>query len=470
MLDIQLIREQPDWVKQQIQKLQDFEAIDRIDQILELDRQRRALLTESEVIQASRNKLNRAIGFLRGNKKLDDTSRGQLALQALHSLQTGDYERAAKIMEGEAGDPVDGDPTTAIDQLTDTLRDMGDRVNGLNDQVREVNTALDEQLYWIPNLPHDSVPYGDSDEQNIAHPHQGAIRTFTFEPKPHWDLGVALDIIDFERGVKLAGSRAYVLKNWGARLQRALINLFLDMARDHGFEELYVPFFVKEDMMYGAGQFPKFRDVVYTDPEADIYMLPTAEVAITNLYRDEIVDEAQLPIYMVANTPCFRREKTSAGRDVRGIKRVHQFQKVELYKFTTPETSYQELESLVEAASDVCRALELPFRRLEIVTGDLGFSATKKYDLEVWAPGCQEWLEVSSCSNTESFQARRANIKYRPHGSKKSQFVHTLNGSGLAAPRVIIAIMENYQQADGSIEIPTALRPYLGGADVIPSK
>jgi seryl-tRNA synthetase len=290
---------------------------------------------------------------------------------------------------------------------------------------------------------------------------------FDFEPKAHWDLGPALDIIDFERGVKLAGSRAYVLKGWGARLQRALISLFLELARQKGFTELYVPYFVHEAMMYGAGQFPKFRDNVYFDPDAEVYMLPTAEVAITNLHRDEILDEAQLPLYYVAHTPCFRREKVSAGRDVRGIKRVHQFEKVEMYKFTTPETSYAELESLTEAASDVCRALKLPFRRLEIVTGDLGFSASKKYDLEVWSAGCQEWLEVSSCSNTEAFQARRANIKYRPAESKKTQFVHTLNGSGLATVRVIIAILENYQQADGSVVIPEALRPYMGGADVI---
>jgi seryl-tRNA synthetase len=250
-------------------------------------------------------------------------------------------------------------------------------------------------------------------------------------------------------------------------LQRALSNFFLDRARENGFEEVYVPFFVQEAMMFGAAQFPKFRDVVYHDQDADVFMLPTAEVAITNMYRDEILDEAALPLYFVGHTPCFRREKTSAGRDTRGIKRVHQFQKVEMYKFTTPETSYDELEALTEAAGDLCRALGLPFRRLEICTGDLGFSATKKYDVEVWAAGCEEWLEVSSCSNTEAFQARRANIRYRAEGQKRTQFVHTLNGSGLALPRIIIAIMENYQQADGSVIIPEVLRPYLGGVDRI---
>jgi seryl-tRNA synthetase len=253
----------------------------------------------------------------------------------------------------------------------------------------------------------------------------------------------------------------------GARLQRALISFFLDKAREKGFIELYVPYMVKEDMMYGAGQFPKFRDNVYHDQEADLYMLPTAEVAVTNLHRDEILDEAALPLYYVAHTPCFRREKVSAGRDVRGIKRVHQFEKVEMYKFTTPETSYDELQSLVTAACDICADLGLHYRTLEIVSGDLGFSATKKYDVEVWSPGCGEWLEVSSCSNTEDFQARRANIKYRAEGQKRPRFVHTLNGSGLATPRVLIAILENYQQADGTVIIPEVLRPYLGGQDVI---
>ena len=280
-------------------------------------------------------------------------------------------------------------------------------------------------------------------------------------------MGPELGIIDFERGVRFAGSRAYIFRGWGARLQRALEAFYLDMARKKGFEELYLPFFVREQALYGAAQFPKFRDVVYSDPDAEIYLLPTAEVAITNLHTDEILNEADLPLYYVADTPCFRRERASAGRETRGIKRVHQFQKVEMYKITTPETSYDELESLVEAACDICRELKIPFRRLEIATGDLGFSASKKIDVELWAPGCEEWLEVSSCSNTETFQARRANLKYRPNGQKKAQFVHTLNGSGLAAPRVMIAILENYQQADGSVIVPETLRPYLDGVEVI---
>jgi seryl-tRNA synthetase len=468
MLDITLIREKPEWVKEQFIRLQDPEAAGRIDTILELDTRRRALLTESEAIQANRNKLNKSVGFLRGNKKLDDAARRQLALQAVTALESGAYDQAVEIMEGKVeAQPSGNDDANALDRLTDSLRGLGDRVNTLNDQVRDVEQQLDENMLWLPNIPHESVPFGESDAENVAHPMQGSLREFDFQPKPHWELGPALDIIDFESGIKIAGSRGYVLKGWGARLQRALISFFLDMAREKGFTEVYVPYFVKEEMLYGSAQFPKFRDVVYFDADADVYMLPTAEVAITNIYRDQIIDEDELPICMVGHTPCFRREKTSAGRDVRGIKRVHQFEKVEMYKFTSPETSYQELESLTEAASDICRALELPFRRLEIVTGDLGFSASKKYDIEIWSPGCEEWLEVSSCSNTEAFQARRANIRYRPEGAKKPQFVHTLNGSGLAVPRVMIAILEHYQRSDGSVEIPKVLRGYLGGAEAI---
>lgn len=471
MLDISIIREKPDWVREQIKKLNDAPALARIDAILDLDLRRRTLLTQGEAIQANRNKLNKGVGRLRGDKALTDLTRAALAARAAQAVQAGDYDAAANLMQSNQADisGITQDAQTALDGLMDALRGLGDRVNEVNEQVRQVEIELEEHMLWLPNLPHESVIVADSEKHNKPWQPEGEFREFDFDPKPHWDLGPALDIIDFERGVKLAGSRAYVLKGWGAKLQRALISLFLDMAAQKGFEELYVPYFVKEPMLYGAGQFPKFRDVVYFDPEADIYMLPTAEVAVTNLLRDEILDESQLPLYYVAHTPCFRREKTSAGRDTRGIKRVHQFEKVEMYKFTAPETSYDELESLAEAASDICRALKIPFRRLEIVTGDLGFSATKKYDIEMWAPGCQEWLEVSSCSNTEAFQARRANVKYRPEGQKKTQFVHTLNGSGLATPRVIIAILENYQQADGSIIVPDVLRRYLG-TDVITGK
>ncbi|MBI1276859.1 MAG: serine--tRNA ligase [Anaerolineaceae bacterium] len=396
--------------------------------------------------------------------------RAAMARHIALAIREGEFEEAVHVIEGGGSVNAprkDDSVAEAMDEMMAALKSMGERVEAINDQLRVIDANLQENMYWVPNMPHESVPVSDSEENNIPWTPEGPKREFSFEPKPHWELGPELGIIDFERGVKLAGSRAYVLKGLGARLQRALISFYLDMAREKGFTQVNVPYFVKEEMLYGAAQFPKFKDVVYSDPEAEVYMLPTAEVAITNLHRDEILDEAQLPLYYVAHTPCFRREKTSAGRDVRGIKRVHQFEKVEMYKFTSPETSYAELESLTEAACDICRKLGLHFRRLEIVTGDLGFAATKKYDVEVWSPGCQEWLEVSSCSNDEAFQARRANIKYRPAEGKKTQFVHTLNGSGLADTRVIIAILENYQLADGSVVIPDVLRPYMGGADRI---
>ena len=470
MLDINLIREKPEWVKEQIGKLNDAPALARIDAILELDKTRRSLLADSETVQAARNKLNKGVGKLRGDKQTPDGMRAAMARHIALAVREGEFEEAISVIEGSGSVNAphkDDTLNEAMDEMMAALKSMGERVEAINDQLRGIDADLQENMYWLPNMPHESVPVFDSEEQNIAWEPEGPTREFNFEPKPHWEIGPELDIIDFERGVKLAGSRAYVLKGFGARLQRALVSFYLDMARQKGFTQVNVPYFVKEDMMYGAGQFPKFRDVVYNDPDAEVYMLPTAEVAITNLHRDEILDEAQLPIFYVAHTPCFRREKTSAGRDVRGIKRVHQFEKVEMFKFTSPETSYAELESLTDAAADICRALGLRFRRLEIVTGDLGFSASKKYDIEVWSPGCKEWLEVSSCSNTEAFQARRANIKYRPTESKKAQFVHTLNGSGLADTRVIIAILENYQQADGSVIIPEVLRSYMGGAEVI---
>ena len=466
MIDIALIREKPEWVKAQIGKLFDPTAAERIDGIIALDARRRELLTESERTQAARNKLNKAVGMLRGDKNLTDAQKQALAARAADLIGAADYDSAAALLTDKPALDAAAD-SGALDALNQALGAIGGRVEGFNAQLREVEAELEREMLWIPNLPHESVPVFESEENNIASTPEGEFYEFDFEPKPHWELGPALNIIDFERGIKIAGSRGYVLMGGGARLQRALISLYLDLARQHGFTEVYIPFMVREDSLIGAGQFPKFRDQVYHDQDADIYFLPTSEVALTNLHRDEILEEDQLPLYYCAHSPCFRREKASAGRDVRGIKRVHQFEKVELYKFTSPETSYAELESLVEAASDVCRALKLPFRRLEIVSGDLGFSASKKYDIEVWSPGCGEWLEVSSCSNTEDFQARRANVRYRPKEGKKTRFVHTLNGSGLATSRVIIAILENYQQADGTIRVPEALRPYLGGQEVI---
>ena len=469
MLDIALIRSKPDWVKEEIAKLHDAGALERIDSIVALDAQRRETRTRVETAQAARNKLNRAMGKLRGNKVMSDAEKANRAGMAAAALGAKDLELASRLMDGSAPAAHDGQARVkaAFDELIGELRKMGDSIEKGFDQIDSIEAELQENMLWLPNLPHESVPVAKSEEDNIPGPMQGTVREFDFEPKPHWELGPALNIIDFERGVKLSGSRYYTLKGWGARLQRALISFFLDSARENGYREVYVPYIVHSDMLVGAGQFPKFQDTVFGIADEDKYLLPTAEVSITNLHRDEILEEADLPLQYVAHSPCFRSEKTSAGRDVRGIKRVHQFEKVEMFKFTTPETSYDELETITAHAEAICAALEIPYRRLEIVTGDLGFSATKKYDIEMWSPGCEEWLEVSSCSNTETFQARRAMLRYYPSGTRKTRYLHTLNGSGLATPRVMIAIMENYQQADGSIEIPAALRSYLGGAEII---
>ena len=471
MLDIALIRQKPDWIKEQIEKLGDEAALARIDAIVELDRQRREIRTRIETEQAARNKLNRAMGKLRGGKAMSDDEKAMRAQAAGAAIGVKDYDRASAILDAsaavDAAVPVDA--AAAFQDLIRELRSMGDQIDNGFKRAETIESELRENMLWIPNLPHESVPVAASEDDNVAGAAQGALREFDFEPKPHWEIGPALGIIDFERGVKLSGSRYYVLKGWGARLQRALISFFLDRARENDYREVYTPYIVQREMLYGAAQFPKFEDTVYGLAEEDKFLLPTAEVAVANLHRDEILEEADLPLNYAAHSPCFRSEKASAGRDVRGIKRVHQFEKVEMFKFTTPETSYAELETITRQAEDICAQLELPYRRLEIVTGDLGFSAAKKYDIEVWSPGCEEWLEVSSCSNTEAFQARRAMLRYYPSGSRKSRYLHTLNGSGLATPRVMIAIMENCQQADGSIEIPDALRPYLGGAAVIPS-
>ncbi len=296
----------------------------------------------------------------------------------------------------------------------------------------------------------------------------GEEKSFEFEPQPHWDLGEKLGIIDFERGVKISGSRFYVLCGQGARLQRALINWMLDLhTTEHGYSEVYPPVMVREECLVGTGNLPKFGDNLYRDIEEDFWFVPTAEVPVTNLYRDEIFEPGRLPVHHVAYTPCFRREKMSAGRDVRGIKRGHQFDKVEMVKFVRPESSDDELLALLDDAEDVCRRLGLRHRVIQMCTGDLSFVAAMKYDVEVWAPGCGEWLEVSSCSNFRDFQARRARIRYRAEPRAKPGLVHTLNGSGLALPRVVIAVLETYQQADGRVRVPEALRPYMGGAEFI---
>jgi seryl-tRNA synthetase len=336
-------------------------------------------------------------------------------------------------------------------------------IRGLEKEVRSLDKQLEELLLQVPNIPHPSAPIGKDENDNVVVRSWGELKSFDFTPAPHWKLGESLDIIDFERGVKLSGSRFYVLKGLGSRLQRALINFMLDLhTAEHGYNEVYPPFMVKRECMVGSGNLPKFADNLYHDEEDDLWFVPTAEVPITNLHRDEIILPGILPLYYVAYTACFRREKMAAGKDTRGIKRGHQFDKVELYKFTEPAVSDEELEKMVNDAEKVCRKLEIPYQVKELCTADLGFASSKSYDIEMWAPGCEEWLEVSSCSNCSDFQARRASIRYRPAPDAKPQFVHTLNGSGLALPRVVIAIMENYQQADGTITIPQVLQKYVG--------
>jgi seryl-tRNA synthetase len=347
-------------------------------------------------------------------------------------------------------------------QLIIDMRQMGEKISSLQQETRKVKTRLDSLLLELPNIPDPSVPPGEDAGDNVVLRTWGEPRKFSFAPLPHWELGEKLGIIDFQRGVKLSGSRFYVLKGLGAQLQRALISFMLDLhTREHGYQEIYPPFMVKEECLLGSGNLPKFGDNLYHDVEEDFWLIPTAEVPLTNLHRDEILDKSILPINYVAHSACFRREKMAAGKDTRGIKRGHQFDKVELYKLTTPENSAAELEKLLTDAEDVCRRLDIPYRIVALCTGDLGFASCKTYDIEMWAPGCAEWLEVSSCSNCGDFQARRSNLRYRSERGARPQLVHTLNGSGLALPRVMIALLENYQQADGTILIPQVLSPYI---------
>ncbi len=345
----------------------------------------------------------------------------------------------------------------------DEGRRLRDELKTQEETLRQLDSQLNDLLLRVPNIPDPSVPIGQNEDDNIVLRNWGEVPTFSFKPAPHWELGERLGIIDFERGTKLSGSRFYVLSGAGARLQRALIAYMLDLhTLKQGYREVYLPFMVKKYCMVGSGNLPKFANNLYHDEEDDLWFVPTAEVPLTNLHRDEIIPPGILPLRYAAYTACFRREKMSAGKDTRGIKRGHQFDKVEIYKFTEPEASSAELESLLKDAEDVCRGLGLPYRIKELCTADLGFASAKSYDIEMWAPGIDEWLEVSSCSNTGNFQARRTNIRYRPSAESRPEFVHTLNGSGLALPRVLIAVMENCQQADGSIAIPEALQPFMG--------
>ena len=414
MLDIKLIRDNPDLVRQAFEKRGESAPL---DQIINLDEQRRRLLHEMETLRAQRNEVSKELGKI-----------------------------------------ADKPP-----QLIADMRKLGERVTYLEAEICRVESELEDLLLRLPNIPAADVPVGKDAQDNITVRSRGEPAQFSFTPLPHWELGEKLDIIDFQRGAKLSGSRFYVLKGHGARLQRALINFMLDLhIKEHGYTEIYPPFMVKRECMVGSSNLPKFADNLYHDEVDDIWFVPTAEVPLTNMHRDEILPPGTLPLYYVAYTACFRREKMAAGKDTRGIKRGHQFDKVELYKFTEPENSDQELDRLVKDAEDVCGHLGIPYRVVQLCTGDLGFAAIKSFDIEMWAPGCEEWLEVSSCSNCGDFQARRANIRYRPEPKAKPSFLNTLNGSGLALPRVFIALLENYQQADGTIKVPEVLKPYMG--------
>jgi seryl-tRNA synthetase len=421
MLDMKLIREEPERVRAGLEKRHMDSSV--VDKVLVLDEERRQLIQDVEDKRAERNIVSKAIG------RMQDQN-----------------EREAKIA---------------------AMRDLGDQIAAIDSHLNQVETDLEALVSEIPNIPDPEVPIGVDDSDNIVVRTVGKPHEFNFEPKPHWDLGSALEIIDFERGVKLAGSRFYVLSGAGARLQRALIFWMVDLHIRQGYLEKYPPFMVRGDILYGAGQLPKFKDNLYKDHEEDLWMVPTAEVPLTGLHMGEILEEDQLPLRYTAYTACFRREKMSAGRDVRGIKRGHQFDKVEMYTYCKPENSPEEHDRMVKDAEETVALLGLPYRVLLQSTGDLGFGSHKTYDIEVWAPGCGEWLEISSISNVGDFQARRSGLRYRPAESKNTQFVHTLNGSGLGLPRTLIGVLENYQQADGSIQIPDVLRPFMGGETVI---
>jgi seryl-tRNA synthetase len=423
MIDLRLLREQPDEVLATYRdRLYDDVAVANAQRLIELDARRKQLVGEGDALKQQRNTASAAVG------------------------REKDPEKRKEMIA--------------------SMEDFKSRIAKIDEELAALDASIRELHLTLPNLPDPSVPLGRSDAENRVVREAGQKRSFDFQPKPHWDLGEALGILDFERGVKLSGSRFYLLKGAGARLQRALITWMIDVHIEQGYTEIYPPYMVKGEMLVGTGQLPKFADTVYRDIEEDYWFVPTAEVPVTNMYRDEVIPAEQLPIKHVAYTACFRREKMAHGKDTRGIKRGHQFDKVEMVKFVAPETSLAELDSLVADAAAVLDKLELPYRVVEMVTGDLSFSACKKFDLEVWAPGCNEWLEVSSCSTFGDFQARRAMIRMKS-GKDKPRFLHTLNGSGLALPRTMIAILETYQNADGSIRVPAVLRPYMGGLEVI---
>jgi seryl-tRNA synthetase len=423
MLDLKNLRANFAEVKEKLTyRGEDLTDLGRFE---DLDLKRRELIVESEQLKSKRNEVSQQVAALKREKQ-------------------------------------------DADHLIKEMREVGDRIKLLDDDLRGVEETLELLLLSIPNIPHESVPIGESEDDNIEIRKWGQVRQFEFEAKPHWDIADQLGILDFERAGKVTGSRFVFYKGLGARLERALISFMLDLHVDeHGYTEILPPYLVNRASMTGTGQLPKFAEDAFLIESEDFFLIPTAEVPVTNLHRDEILNGDELPIRFAAYSACFRSEAGSAGRDTRGLIRQHQFNKVELVKFVKPEESYEELEKLTNDAERVLQLLELPYRVLSMCTGDLGFTAAKKYDIEVWIPSYETYREISSCSNFEAFQARRANIRFRRDPKAKPEHVHTLNGSGLAIGRTVAAILENYQQEDGSVVIPTVLRPYMGNRDVI---
>ncbi|HBL5616353.1 TPA: serine--tRNA ligase [Listeria monocytogenes] len=423
MLDVKLLRNNFDEVKQKLQNR--GEDLGEFEKFGELDKRRRTLIVETEALKSKRNEVSQEIAKLKREKQDAD----------------------AKIEE---------------------MRVVGDRIKTLDIELREIDEKLDMILMSIPNIPHESTPVGESEDDNVEIRKWGEVREFDFEPKAHWDLGTDLDILDFENAAKVTGSRFVFYKKLGARLERALINFMMDLhSNEHGYEEMLPPYMVNRASMTGTGQLPKFEEDAFLIEAEDYFLIPTAEVPVTNYHREDILKAEDLPRKYTAFSACFRSEAGSAGRDTRGLIRQHQFNKVELVQFVKPEDSYAALEKLTGNAEEVLRRLELPYRVLSMCTADLGFTAAKKYDLEVWIPSYNSYREISSCSNFESFQARRANIRFRREPGSKPEYVHTLNGSGLALGRTVAAILENYQDADGSVRIPKVLQGYMGGIEKI---
>lgn len=419
MISLRTIREDPNRIRRM---LADRHKSAPIDEILTLDDDRRQLLTEVETARARRNAVSQEIG--RTKEK----------------------------------------PPALIAEM----RELGDRIKAHEQKLAQIDAELNELILYVPNLPDPTVPVGEDERDNVEVRHWGAPRQFDFTPLPHWDVGERLGGLDFDLGAKISGARSWVLRRDIARLNRALIAFMLDLhEREHGYTEVATPYLVKRDCMVGTGQLPKFAEDAYSVDSGELYLIPTSEVSVTNLYRDEILSADALPIYNVAYSACFRREAGAAGRDTRGLIRVHQFDKVEMVKVVTPATSDDELERLVSNAEDVLQRLDIPYRVVLLCTGDLGFSAAKTYDLEAWFPGVGQFKEISSCSNCGDFQARRANVRFRPGPNERPEFAHTLNGSGLAVGRTLAAVIENYQQSDGSLIVPEAVRPYMGGQEVI---